>query len=53
MLDVASKIYPDRFQAWRPEINKLVPSFGVDLNSDPKLAAASLSSTATKLKLKA
>jgi malate dehydrogenase (quinone) len=53
MLDVASKIFPDRFQAWKPEINKLVPSFGVELNSDPKLAATSLSRTAAALKLKA
>ena len=53
MLDVTSRIYPDRFQAWKPEIKKLVPSFGVDLNSDPKLASASLSKTAMTLKLKA
>jgi malate dehydrogenase (quinone) len=53
MLDVASRIYPDRFQAWKPEIKKLVPSFGVELNSDPKLAADSLSKTAKTLKLKA
>ena len=53
MLDVASKIFPDRFESWKPEITKLVPSFGVDLNSDSKLAAASLSRTAAALKLKA
>ena len=53
MLDVASRIYPDRFQAWKPEIKKLVPSFGVELNSDPKLAADSLSKTAKTLKLRA
>jgi malate dehydrogenase (quinone) len=53
MLDVASKIYPSQFQAWQPEIKKLVPSFGVDLNSDAKLASASLSRTAAVLKLKA
>jgi malate dehydrogenase (quinone) len=53
MLDVASKIYPDRFDSWKPEIKKLVPSFGVELNSDAKLASASLSRTAASLKLKA
>jgi malate dehydrogenase (quinone) len=53
MLDVASKIYPGQFQAWKPEIKKLVPSFGLDLNSDPKLASDSLSRTAAALKLKA
>ena len=53
MLDVASKIYPDQFQAWKPNIKKLVPSFGLDLNTDPKLASESLSKTAAALKLKA
>jgi malate dehydrogenase (quinone) len=53
MLDVASKIYPGQFQSWMPEIKKLVPSFGLDLNSDPKLASDSLSRTAAALKLKA
>jgi malate dehydrogenase (quinone) len=53
MLDVASKIYPAQFQAWQSEIRKLVPSFGVDLNSDAKLASLSLARTAATLKLKA
>ena len=53
MLDVASKIYPSKFQSWQPEIKKLVPSFGLDLNSDAKLANDSLSRTAATLKLKA
>jgi malate dehydrogenase (quinone) len=53
MLDVASKIYPSKFQSWQPEIKKLVPSFGLDLNSDAKLASDSLSRTAATLKLKA
>jgi malate dehydrogenase (quinone) len=53
MLDVIAKIYPENFSAWQPEIKKLVPSFGVDLNSDRKLAAASLSNTAKVLKLTA
>ena len=53
MLDVISKIYPEQFQTWEPEIKKLVPSFGADLNADSQLASASLSSTAAALKLKA
>ncbi len=53
MLDVISKIYPEQFHAWQQDIKKLVPSFGVDLNDDAKLASASLSRTAATLKLKA
>ena len=51
MLDVIGKIYPKEFPSWQPEIKKLVPSFGVDLNSDPALAAASLERTAKVLNL--
>jgi malate dehydrogenase (quinone) len=53
MLDVASKMYPGQFQSWQSGIKKLVPSFGVDLNSDSKLASHSLARTAAALKLKA
>lgn len=53
MLDVAKRIYPQEFISWEPAIKKLVPSYGVDLNSDPKLAAASLTKTAVALNLKA
>jgi malate dehydrogenase (quinone) len=53
MLEVASKIFPEKFGSWHREIKKLVPSFGVALNSDSKLAAESLSRTAATLKLKA
>lgn len=53
MLDVAERIYSEEFTAWKPAITKLVPSFGVDLNSDAKLAKASLQSTAAALNLKA
>ena len=52
MLDVAKRIYPTDFASWQPAINKLVPSFGIELNSDAKLAAASLARTAKALNLK-
>lgn len=51
MLDVARRIYPAEFRSWQPAITKLVPSFGVDLNSDSALAAASLARTAAALNL--
>jgi len=52
MLDVIEKIYPVEFVGWQTKIKKLVPSFGVDLNSNPELAAASLAGTAEILRLK-
>lgn len=53
MLDVVRKIYPAEFQSAQAEIKALVPSFGIELNDDAKLAVASLSKTAATLKLKA
>jgi malate dehydrogenase (quinone) len=53
MLDVVRKIYPAEFDKWQPGIKALVPSYGIDLNDDAKLAAASLAQTARVLKLKA
>jgi malate dehydrogenase (quinone) len=53
MLDVVERIYAAEFQSWQPEIKKLVPSFGVDLNADAQRATTSLSRTAATLKLKA
>ena len=53
MLDVVKKIYPAEFDKWQPGIKALVPSYGVELNDDAKLAAASLDKTAKALKLKA
>ena len=51
MLDVIEKIYPENFASWKPAIKKLVPSFGVDLNADSKLAAESLKRTSKTLNL--
>ena len=53
MLDVVQKIYPAEFQTWQPGIKALVPSFGIELNDDAQLAAASLVRTARALNLKA
>jgi malate dehydrogenase (quinone) len=53
MLDVIGKIYPEDFASWQSKIKELVPSFGVDLNSDAALAEASLKRTAKILNLTA
>jgi len=53
MLDVVQRIYPGEFQKWQPGIKALVPSYGLELNDDAQLAAASLARTARALRLKA
>ena len=53
MLDVIEKIYPENFANWKPAIKKLVPSFGLDLNADSRLAADSLKKTSKTLNLSA
>jgi malate dehydrogenase (quinone) len=53
MLDVVQRIYPSEFQTWQPGIKALVPSYGLELNDDAQLAAASLVRTARALRLKA
>ena len=53
MLDVISKLYEEPSKAQLETLRTLVPSFGVDLNSDAKLAEKSLSYTAKILKLRA
>lgn len=52
MLDVIQKLFPEQSDSRLADIRKMVPSFGIDLNSDPKLAEKSLSYTARILKLK-
>ena len=53
MLDVIGKMFTTEFESLQGKIQSLVPSYGMDLNADPKAAAASLKSTAAILKLKA
>jgi malate dehydrogenase (quinone) len=53
MIEVAQKLYQSEFEQLRPTISDLVPSFGIDLNSDQKLAKQSLARTAKILGLTA
>ena len=53
MLEVLEKSFADYFPNWQKQLKKMIPSLGVKLNEDPKLAAAVLASTAKTLKLKA
>lgn len=37
MFDVMERCFPDRFEAWRPKLKDMVPSFGTELSGEPKL----------------
>jgi malate dehydrogenase (quinone) len=49
MLDVLDTCFPHKKNEWSKTLAKLVPSYGVDLASDPKKAAASLKRTEATL----
>ena len=52
MLEVLQKSFPEKYAAWQKPLKKLIPSLGVELNRDRKLAKQILSGTAKTLKLK-
>ena len=52
MLDVILKLFPEQARQQMDAIRALVPSYGIDLNSDADLAQQSLSQTAKVLRLK-
>jgi malate dehydrogenase (quinone) len=37
MLEVLERCFADRFPAWQPKLKEMVPSFGTELSSEPKL----------------
>jgi malate dehydrogenase (quinone) len=37
MLEVMERCFADRFPAWQPKLKEMVPSFGTELSSEPKL----------------
>ncbi len=53
MLEVLKKSFPNEFDSWQPKLKKLIPSLGVKLNENPKLARKVLADTAKTLKLRA
>ena len=52
MLEILKKSFEADFEKWSPQLNKLIPSLGVELNRDPKMAKKILADTAKTLKLK-
>lgn len=51
MLDVLAKCFPDRIAGWSPSLERMVPSFGRQLSSDPAMARATLERTAAALRI--
>lgn len=51
MLDLLERVFPDKQEAWRPQLQKMIPSYGTHLSQDADLAHASLRSTAEILGL--
>ena len=53
MLSLLEKCFPSKIEGWTPELKKMVPSYGMQLSADPKLAKKTLAATAKSLKLPA
>ena len=51
MLDVLQRCFPQQFDAWKPQLTQLIPTFGMTLNDNPSVAAAVLAETSDKLAL--
>lgn len=49
MLDVLERCFPDRIDEWRPQLQRMVPSYGTTVSSDPELAKRLLTETAASL----
>lgn len=51
MLELIERCFPQRMDAWRPALVKMIPSYGRQLSDDAALASEVLASTAETLKL--
>jgi malate dehydrogenase (quinone) len=51
MLGLIEKCFPDRIEAWRPALKSMVPSLGLQLADDVKLANKTMDSTAKVLEI--
>lgn len=49
MLDLIEKCFPEKLEAWRPALTRMVPSYGSTVSADPKLADKLLTETAATL----
>ncbi|WP_183498186.1 malate:quinone oxidoreductase [Microbacterium invictum] len=53
MLNLLKTCFPDRIEGWKQPLTTLIPSYGETLNTDPPLAAASVTRTAQALAINA
>ncbi len=53
MLNVLQKCFADDYANWEPKLKKLLPSLGLNLNDDAKLAKKATAATAKTLKITA
>ncbi|WP_193509163.1 malate:quinone oxidoreductase [Cryobacterium sp. BB736] len=51
MLDLLSRCFPNQLPKWEGTIQQMVPSYGLKLSDDPKLAVKTLETTAKALEL--
>jgi len=51
MLDILQKCFPDRMTGWTPQIRRMVPSYGLVLSDDAKLAEKTLGVTQKLLEI--
>ena len=51
MLGLLKTCFPDRIDAWEPELKSLIPSYGQQLNPQPALADEVLTATASALQI--
>jgi len=49
MLDLIEKCFPERLEAWRPALKRMIPSYGGTVSADPTLADKLLTETAEAL----
>ena len=51
MLDVIAQCFPQQLEAWRPELERMIPSYGGPLSSNKAAAKSALARTAKALQL--
>jgi len=51
MLSLIEKCFPDRIEAWKPELKRMIPSYGTALAENAALAKRTITRTAKTLKI--
>lgn len=51
MLGLIEKCFPERMAAWKPELQRMIPSYGTQLSDDPALAKKTIARTAKALQI--